>query len=68
MCYLPIKHMIIGWTYVIVQLISITTPAITTCLMSILGKRLLILALLSYVTRAILTIQTFLIYSLLLCI
>ena len=52
MCYPPIKHMIIGSTYVIVQLISITTPAITTCLMSILGKRLLILALLNYFTRA----------------
>ena len=53
----PIKHMIIGSTYVIVQLISITTPAITTCLMSILGKRLLILALLNYFTRALIDLD-----------
>ena len=45
--------MIIGRTYVIVQLISITTPAITTCLMSILRKRLLFLALLNYFTKAL---------------
>ena len=57
MCYPPIKHMIIGSTYVIVQLISITTPAITTCLMSILGKRLLILALLNYFTRALMDLE-----------
>ena len=43
--------------YVIVQLISITTPAITTCLMSILGKRLLILALLNYFTRALMDLE-----------
>ena len=53
MFYPPIKHMIIGTTYVIVQLISITTPAITTCLMSILRKRLLFLALLNYFTKAL---------------
>ena len=57
MCYPPIKHMIIGSTYVIVQLISITTPAITTCLMSILGKRLLILALINYFTRALMDLE-----------
>ena len=49
--------MIIGSTYVIVQLISITTPAITTCLMSILGKRLLILALLNYFARALMDLE-----------
>ena len=49
--------MIIGSTYVIVQLISITTPAITTCLMSILGKRLLILALLNYFTGALIDLD-----------
>ena len=49
--------MIIGSTYVIVQLISITTPAITTCLMSILGKRLLILALLNYFDGAFLDLD-----------
>ena len=49
--------MIIGSTYVIVQLISITTPAITTCLMSILGKRLLILALLIYFDGAFLDLD-----------
>ena len=57
MFYPPIKHMIIGTTYVIVQLISITTPAITTCLMSILRKRLLFLALLNYFTRALMDIE-----------
>ena len=57
MFYPPIKHMIIGTTYVIVQLISITTPAITTCLMSILGKRLLILALINYFTRALMDLE-----------